>query len=191
MSRRLQIAGSAAATTEPGLLADVHAVVAHTVAGWTAAGNTMVGGIGGEPTSDRDPALSIIFDWTVAETVLDGIRTGAVSAPGKDQPTLAVRTSQRARTQIPTARRAALEALLTAGALDLRFLPDTWRSGALIRRAQALVGEVLVIFGGGAGVEDLAELYRASGRPVIPIDVALGRRVTTRSSGAKDSLAGP
>lgn len=174
MSRRLQIAGSAVATTAPALLADVHAVIAHTVSGWIAAGNTMVGGIGGEPMSDHEPTQSIIFDWTVAETVLDGIRSGAAAATSDGEHTLAMRTSQRARAQIPAARRPALEALLAAEALDLRFLPDTWRSGALIRRSQALVGDVLVIFGGGAGVEDLAELYRAAGRPVIPVDVALG-----------------
>lgn len=177
MSRRLQIAGSASATTDPELLADVHEVIARVVAAWIADGNTMLGGIGADPRSHRDPNQSIIFDWTVAEAASLAVRSVAAASTNGGEATLIARTSQRARTQIPDSRRPDLDALLSAGAIDLRFLPDTWRSGALIRRAQAAVGDILVIFGGGAGVEDLAELYRAAGRPVIPIDVALGSSV--------------
>jgi hypothetical protein len=67
-----------------------------------------------------------------------------------------------------------LDALLEAGALDLRVLPEGWRSGALIRIEQANAGDVLLSLGGGAGVEHLANLYAQSGRSIIPLDVDIG-----------------
>jgi hypothetical protein len=173
VNRRLHVTGSASATVDPELLADVHSVISRVVEAWVTDGNTMVGGIGPEPMSDRDPNQSIVFDWTVAQAVSLAVsaRTATGGSGGR---ALTLRTSQRACARISESRRPDLDALLSADAVDLQLLPDTWRSGALIRRAQTAVGDILVIFGGGAGVEDLAELYRAAGRPVIPIDVGLG-----------------
>lgn len=174
MIRRLHIAGSAKADVAPDLLRDVHTVVAEVVDGWVARGGGLVAGLGGEPHARVEPGLPIIFDWTVAATALNAVDAGKASARTEDGHVLAVRTSQRGRGQMPPGRRGIYDRLLKLGALDLAFLPDTWRSGALMRRAQAELGGVLVILGGGAGVEDLANLYRAAGRPVIPIDVPLG-----------------
>jgi hypothetical protein len=172
--RRLHVTGSANHEVEPGLLRDVHTIVAEVVHGWVARGGALVGGLGAEPLTTAQPEVPIIFDWTVAEAALKALESGDAAASTHDGQLLAVRTSQRARTQIPSRRRAIFDRLLELGAIDLTFLPDTWRSGALIRRAQAELGDVLLIIGGGAGVEDLANLYTAEGRPVIPIDVALG-----------------
>jgi hypothetical protein len=174
--RRLHVAGSANPDVDPGLLRDVHTIVAEVVYGWVERGGTLVGGLGGEPVRAAEPELPIVFDWTVAATTLKALEAGKGAATAEDGQLLAVRTSQRARAQIPPGRRAVYDRLLELDALDLAFLPDTWRSGALMRRAQADLGGVLVILGGGAGVEDLANLYRAAGRPVVPIDVALGSR---------------
>ena len=82
--------------------------------------------------------------------------------------------SQRGREQVPGSRRPVLDALLEAGALDLRVLPEGWRSGALIRIEQASAGDVLLSLGGGAGVEHLANLYAQSGRSIIPLDFDIG-----------------
>lgn len=174
MIRRLHIAGSAKPDVEPDLLRDVHAIVTAVVTGWVARAGGLVGGLGGEPRTASDPVAPMIFDWTVAEAALNALEAGRGSAKTEDGQLLAVRTSQRARAEIPSDRRGIYDRLLELDALDLAFLPDTWRSGALMRRAQAELGGVLVILGGGAGVEDLANLYRAAGRPVIPIDVPLG-----------------
>lgn len=174
MIRRLHIAGSAHPEVEPGLLREVHTLVTAVVHGWVTRGGGLVSGLGGEPLATSDPTLPIILDWTIASAALRALEASSASARIEDGQLLAVRTSQRARGQMPANRRPIFDRLLALDALDLAFLPDTWRSGALMRRAQADLGGVLVILGGGAGVEDLANLYRASGRPVIPIDVALG-----------------
>jgi hypothetical protein len=172
--RRLHVTGSADPEVDPGLLSDVHTIIADVVEGWVEHGGALVGGLGGEPLTVTQPELPIIFDWTVAEATLKALEAGNGFASTEDGQLLAVRTSQRALAQIPPRRKAIYDRLLELGALDLAFLPDTWRSGALIRRAQVELGDVLLIIGGGAGVEDLANLYTAEGRPVIPIDVALG-----------------
>jgi hypothetical protein len=172
--RRLHIAGSADPHVDPVLLRDAHAVVAALADGWIARGGTLVGGLGAEPHATSDPTLPIIFDWTVADAALSALESGRGAPTGDDGHLLAVRTSQRSRSKIPDDRRGTYERLLDLGALDLACLPDTWRSGALIRRAQADLGGALVLFGGGAGVEDLANLYSATGRPVVPVDAALG-----------------
>jgi hypothetical protein len=44
----------------------------------------------------------------------------------------------------------------------------------IIRERQVLRGDVLLVLGGGAGVEHLAELYRDEGKPVVPIYAELG-----------------
>ena len=46
--------------------------------------------------------------------------------------------------------------------------------GGVIRAAQVRRGDVLVVLGGGAGVEQLAHLYRDEGKPVVPIRCDLG-----------------
>jgi len=56
----------------------------------------------------------------------------------------------------------------------VKLLPDTWRSGALIRQAQARIGDVLVTASGGAGAEHLADLYAQRGRPIVPWSIDLG-----------------
>ena len=129
--------------------------------GGSSADGALVGGLGGEPLTVTQPELPIIFDWTVAEATLKALEAGNGFASTEDGQLLAVRTSQRALAQIPPRRKAIYDRLLELDALDLAFLPDTWRSGALMRRAQAELGEVLLIIGGGAGVEDLANLYNA------------------------------
>ena len=42
----------------------------------------------------------------------------------------------------------------------------------IIRERQLSHGDILVVLGGGAGVEHLAELYWRDGKPVVPV----GRR---------------
>ncbi len=44
----------------------------------------------------------------------------------------------------------------------------------VIRERQVLRGDVLLPLGGGAGTEQLADLYRDEGKPVVPVSAALG-----------------
>lgn len=181
--RRLHIAGSATADADADVLGDAHQLVDAVVSGWLCRGGSIVAGIGADPKHRQRADLSVTFDWTVIAAVASAVRSGC-ARPG---PALSVRGSRRAYDQIPPEQAVLLEELTTAGAVELELLPDTWRSGALVRRAQAQIGEVLVTLSGGAGVEHLANLYAGEGRPVIPIDVDLG---SSRGDGAQGGGTG-
>jgi hypothetical protein len=184
--RRLHIAGSANADADAALLADAQQVVRQLAADWVARGGTLVGGLGADPRHNQDPDLPILFDWTVAEAVLEALRDGRATAAG---PLLHVRTSRRQMDAVPEQRQPIYDELVERGALELALLPDTWRSGALMRRAQSELGGVLAVFAGGAGVEDLANLYRARGLPVVPVDVNLGSSHSDGAHGGGRGLA--
>jgi hypothetical protein len=177
--RRLHLAGSAKADADVALLSDAHAVAAAVAEGWLARGGSLVAGIGAEPAHASRPDLSLIFDWTVIAAVASALHSGGARG---EAPALILRGSRRAYDQVPAERVVLLDKIRAAGALELELLPDTWRSGALVRRSQASVGEVLVMLSGGAGVEDLANLYAAERRPIVPIDVDLG---SSRNDGAQ------
>ena len=56
--------------------------------------------------------------------------------------------------------------------------------GGVIRAEQALSGDVLVVIGGGAGVEELAKLYLDEGKSVVPIQCDLGAIVADGNGGS-------
>lgn len=189
MTRRVHFAGSAKRDADVDLLRDAHAVVRETVVGWASRGGGLVGGIGAEPTLDDHTDVSIIFDWTVAEAAFAALEAGGARARSDAGALLCVRTSRRALEKVPTTRQALWEGLLARGAVDLALLPDGWRSGALLRRAQAELGGVLVTLSGGAGVEDLVNLYIESERPVVPIDIDIGSANADAAQGGGTALA--
>jgi ATP nucleosidase Cap17-like protein len=187
--RRLHIAGSANRNADAKLLRDAHTVASEIAYGWVSKGGTLVGGLGGEPMSDDQAELSIIFDWTIAEAVYAALAAGVAQARTKAGQLLAVRTSRRALEQVPDRRRGLLDALLDRRAIDIKLLPDGWRSGALMRRAQAEIGGVLVTLSGGAGVEDLVNLYVDHDRPIVPVDIDLGSANSDAAQGGGTGLA--
>ncbi|MDA0173389.1 hypothetical protein OJ998_30075 [Solirubrobacter taibaiensis] len=189
MPRTLHITGSAGADCDAVLLRETHSFVDQVVSGWTSRGGTIVAGVAGSPTHQDDSDLSIIFDWTVISAVARAVRQGGAQSYGTNGPALVLRGSRRAYEQVPEWGAALLTDLTEAGALDLRLLPDTWRSGALVRREQADVGGILMTLSGGAGVEDLVNLYAANGRPVVPIDVSLGSSQRDGAQGGGTGLA--
>lgn len=170
---RLHVAGSASGDCEVALLNLAHAVVADVVRTHAASGGSFVVGIGAEPIH-ADGVISLIFDWTALETALAALEDGEAASQTVRGPLLIAGASQRGLDQVPGNRQLVLDALLAAGALDLRVLPEGWRSGALIRVEQANAGDVLLTLGGGAGVEHLANLYGQSGRSIIPLDFDIG-----------------
>jgi hypothetical protein len=129
--------------------------------------------VGGEPAHD-DGAPPIIFDWTAIEAAYAALEGGDALPQTARGPLVVAGSSERGLSQIPEARRPLFDALVQANALDLRVLPEGWRSGALVRMEQASAGDVLMTLGGGAGVEHLANLYSQSGRPILPLDFQIG-----------------
>lgn len=170
---RLHIAGSASGDCDVALLNLAHAVVSDVVRRHASEGGSFVVGIGAEPVHDLG-APALVFDWTALDAAVAALESGAAPAQTARGPLLIAGGSQRSLDQVPNHRRPVLDGLLDAGALDLRVLPEGWRSGALIRVEQANAGDVLLTLGGGAGVEHLANLYAQSGRSIIPLDFEIG-----------------
>ncbi len=189
MRRALHITGSARADCDTTLLRDTHAFAADVVAGWVAGGGMIVVGIAGLPVHDDDAGLPIIFDWTVIEAVARAFRGGGVAPRNEVGALLMLRGSRRAYDQMSPKGAELVRELTEEGAVDLKLLPDTWRSGALVRREQAQAGSILLTLSGGAGVEDLANLYASDGRPILPVDVDLGSSQRDGAQGGGTGLA--
>lgn len=170
---RLHVAGSASSAADVGLLNLAHGFIEQVVRRHASHGGSFVLGIGGEPEHDEG-APAIIFDWTAIEAAYMVLQSGKASAQTARGPLIVAGASQRGLGQVPDGRRPLFDALVQANALDVRVLPDGWRSGALIRMEQANAGDVLMTLGGGAGVEHLANLYAQSGRSVLPLDFQIG-----------------
>src|SRR5262249_9680524 len=68
--------------------------------------------------------------------------------------------------------------------IELQQAPDGWYSGAYRRRLLAERCDVAILLSGGEGVEQIACEFAAQGKPVIPLDLALGASLNDGSGGA-------
>lgn len=168
---RVHLTGSAARHCYDVLLAAAHSFVRALAEQVIARGGGLVLGGGAEPRGENgDP---YIFDWTALEVIAD------VPDPAPEWPALrperfVVVASQRGLEKVPDDRAAIWERCRKRSDFELDLAPPGWRMAGIIRERQVLRGDILVMLGGGAGAEHLAELYRDEGKPVIPIYAELG-----------------
>ena len=178
---RIHLAGSAAHNARYAELAAAHRFVGELASRLIEHGAGLVVGFGDEPVGEE--GLPCTFDWTV----LDLIAGAPSPGPGwpLDQPgRFRAIGSQRALHRIPETRRPTWSDCLSRADFELELSPPGWRMGGVIRTAQALKGDVLVAIGGGAGVEQLAELYSYDGKSVIPVQSELGASSDDGNGGA-------
>ena len=178
---RVHIAGSASPNVSGHLLATAHEFVRSLSALVMERGNGLVLGIGDEPLGGA--GLPCTFDWTILETIAAGPKSNLVwpfDRPGRFR----VVASQRALERVPTSRRNIWSDCKARPDLELQLSPPGWRMGGVIRAEQALSGDVLVVIGGGAGVEELAKLYLDEGKSVVPIQCDLGAIVADGNGGS-------
>jgi hypothetical protein len=174
--RRVHIAGSCSPDTSAPHRTHAHDVVrelARTVLG---EGAGLVVGAGKEPrpghAASSEPSL--VFDWTVLEEAAAHSMGGESRWPVAKGPPVVIATSEKSESEIPAERRALWRQLIDDGMVRIESILPGARSGALLRSRQADFGDCAVLLGGGTGVEDLADLYRARRRSVIPLHLALG-----------------
>jgi len=82
--------------------------------------------------------------------------------------------SQHSLQKVPEWRADLWQACRKRSDFDLEATPAGWRMAGVIRERQILRGDVLLVLGGGAGAEHLAELYLDAGKPVLPIHAEIG-----------------
>jgi hypothetical protein len=192
VSRRVHLTGSAAKECDPDLLRWAHESLRAFLREHLRGGGSLIAQLGGEPYHPDDETLPRTFDWLAIEAALDALEAGEAD-PSAEDPLVLLRGSHRGFEAIPDRRRPLFDELVERGAVDVKLLPDTWRSGALIRQAQARLGDVLLIASGGAGVEHLADIYAERGRAVVPWQIDLGSSVDDGTLGgiglAKKAIA--
>lgn len=179
--RRIQIAGSASASTDPAVVRYGHEVIARLVTNIMKAGGGIVVSAGREPRSAAD-APGLTFDWTALEAAAQCVDCG--TWPAESGLPIVVVTSEKAESEIPDNRRPLYDELLHSGRVQIESIMPGSRAAALLRQRQAVFGDALVILGGGTGVEHSADLYLSRRKSVMPFDLALGASRDDGTGGA-------
>ena len=163
------------------LLEAAHEFVSSLTEQLIAAGAGLVLGVGNEPLGDA--GLPCTFDWTALEAMSSTPDAGS-DWPAEQSRRFWIVASQRALARVPDSRQSVWANCNGRTDFELELSAPGWRMGGVIRAAQVLRGDVLVVLGGGAGVEQLAQLYHDEGKPVIPIRCALGAYSQDGNGGA-------
>jgi nucleoside 2-deoxyribosyltransferase len=195
--RRIQIVGSSASDTNDQSLHYAHELVVSLVRLLSKEGATFILSVGDEPLArpDDPSSPSIIFDWTALATVSECLKEGIAHPKGLQGRLITSVVTQKSLSKIPASRQTLWKGLETVDAVKLEFANPGWSSGAVRRTRQAELGDILIALSGGEGTEHLAQLYALVGKPVIPLDLALGSSKGDGSGGAtrlaKEALAHP
>src|SRR5260370_25248570 len=183
--RRIHIVGSAALTSDEKKLLYAHALIRALAAGVGRCGANFVIPFGREPLlRDHSDGPSIIFDWTVAETVHELLQQGHALASGPNGRLIATLATSKTDANLPQSRRAIYEDLRSRKAISIEFLEPGWTAGAIQRQRLAQLGDILIGVSGGQGLEHLAIEYSTKAKSVIPLDLQLGSSSNDVSGGA-------
>jgi hypothetical protein len=178
---RVHLAGSASAECDGELLASSHAFIRALTSEIVSRGGGLVLGAGQEPRGNAGEPC--VFDWSALEVI------AALPEPASEWPALqpqrfVVASTQAGLAKIPADRRNVWDSFRARSDIDTDVAPSGWRMAGVIREMQVRRGDILVVLGGGAGVEHLAQLYAADGKPVIPIKSEIGSYSKDGSGGS-------
>jgi hypothetical protein len=183
--RRIHIVGSADVAADTAKLQYAHTLISKLVTALAQEGASFVVPFGKEPfMKDRSDGPSIIFDWTVIESVYQALNAGFSTATGTNGRLISTLATGKTDSQIPANRREIYEKLRDASAIQMDVLEPGWTAGALQRQRLAQLGDVLIAISGGQGVEQLAIEYSTKGKAVIPLDINVGSSQRDGSGGA-------
>jgi hypothetical protein len=183
--RKIHIIGSADPEADEKKLQYVHSLVADLIRELAQQGANFVVPFGKEPLlKARTDGPSIVFDWTVAETILQELQAGRAKAAGPNGHLIETFAISKTDLHIPANRRATYDELRRLNAVAMSVLDPGWSAGALRRQSLAQLGDILIGVSGGQGVEQLAIEYSSKGKPVIPLDINVGASLRDGSGGA-------
>jgi len=175
-NRIIQIAGSSSKKTDVQIIEFSHQLIRSVTKKLLDDGAIIVSIVGKEKEATIKPAdianPSIIFYWDIFETVYEYAKSMSFSNNTKNL--VKVVSSEKAEAQIPENRKEMWNQLISKGIISLHRINPGWNAGAYKRQKQEELSDVLLILGGGEGVEHLASLYVSHGKPVLPLDIPLG-----------------
>lgn len=185
--RRVQISGSASQFTDCRLVEYAHALVSKLAREILHEGGGLVLSVGKEPRPSTAAGVSpsLVFNWTVLDTAADCFRNGGCRWSNVSGPPIQVVTSEKAVSEIPDDRLPLWHELLDGGFVNVEYIQPGARSAAMIRERQVQLGDILLLLGGGTGVEHSARLYMDRRYPVVPLDLPLG---ASREDGTGGSM---
>jgi len=171
--RVIQIAGSCSRKTDSNLVKFSHALVKNITKNLINLGYTIVTTVGAEErmNEEEDSSQTIIYYWGVLDAIYEYIQSSPLECSSR---ILAyVVASEKAEKQIPEYRKDIWKDLIKGGGIHFCNINPGWNSGACKRLQQEKLSDALITLGGGEGVEHLASLYVANGKPVLPLDMQL------------------
>jgi len=183
--RRIHIVGSVSPKCDAAILTYMHSLVANLSYNLAKAGATFVLSFGKEPLLDqRTDGPSIIFDWTIAESVFRALNEDLTLAESPSGKLVVTVSTDKLPTNIPSDKQHIYDRFVELNAIRSVFVKSGWNSGAYRRQIQANEGDILIAISGGEGVEHLAQEYSDLGKPVIPFDIDLESSGGDGSGGA-------
>lgn len=172
---RIHFAGSASVDVEPSRLRYIHKLVKQLAKKVLSLGGGLVVTAGNDPAHQDDSSLPIIFDWTLLEALNECQSSGMMNWPkSQGMPVVAVGLPKW-KEKIPSKRKPLWDKVVSGGNVELVQVRSGLSIGGVLREHQAPFGDILVVAGGGPGVEHLAHLYMSNRKPVIPSDIPLKR----------------
>ena len=130
-------------------------------------------GLTSEPIGDA--GLPILYDWTALEGLAGADKDASSSWPASQGAQVVAVGFSNWRDRVPKTRIKLLEGLTESSRVQLVQLSSGLNVGGMLREMQAAYADVLVVIGGGPGVEHLASIFASEQKPVIPIDLPLGK----------------
>jgi hypothetical protein len=167
--KRLQIAGSGTDISDLSKLKYAHLLVSRITSEILKLGGGLVVTIGNE-SFVKNEVIAKTFDWTVLETV-NCHKMSTKWPKMQGAPIIAV-GFENYEERIPVNRKALWNKLLAEHKVELQIVPPEMTFGGAMRQMQSKFGELLLTIGGSIGVYHLAQLYQASKKAVIPLNLS-------------------
>lgn len=183
--------GSADPDVEPQRLRYFHKLVKNMAKRTLAEGGGLVVTVGPEPLHQTEHDLPLIFDWTLLEAIDESLKTKLQDWPeSQGAPIIAVGLP-RWKDKMPRNRKPLWERLVSTENVELVQIRSELSIGGILRERQATFGDILVAAGGGPGVEQLAQLYMSTCKPVIPLDMKLKTKTSAAEGLATRATENP
>lgn len=165
------VAGSASRDCSKSKLGVAHAFVRVFTSSVLNAGGGFVVFVSGEPVADD--GMPLIFDWVILREIDQYVR--GPDAPQPARRLVSVVTSQKAwSSKMGDEHRQLLARLSGSGCAELTYVNDDVHTGGNIGDEQIERASAMIAIGGGKGVADRASKMMRRGRPVLPLDLAVG-----------------
>ena len=171
IGKRLQIAGSATDSSDPIKLDYAHSLVKQLTPQICDCGAGFVVTAGEEPII-KNGVLAKTFDWAILEAIDNYCEKGRKWPSAQGVRVVAV-GFEDFEERIPAHRKTLWNKLLSEGKVELQIIPSEMTFGGVMRQEQAKFGDLLLTIGGSIGVYHLAQVYQASKKPVIPLNLSL------------------